>query len=130
MNARHLLILPILALINGCSLIGLGLLNKPDPIEIRTKAEERVKLNLADPPPLKTRDIKWVIITRENAEHVFKELESKGVDVVIFGLTDEGYEQLALTMAELRNYVSTQRSIIIKYKDYYEPKKSETPASK
>ena len=130
MNARHLLILPILVLINGCSLIGLGLLNKPDPIEIRTKAEERVKLNLADPPPLKTRDIKWVIITRENAEHVFKELESKGVDVVIFGLTDEGYEQLALTMAELRNYVATQRSIIIKYKDYYEPKKSETPPSK
>ena len=130
MNARHLLILPILALINGCSLIGLGLLNKPDPIEIRTKAEERVKLNLADPPPLKARDIKWVIITRENAEQVFKELESKGVDVVIFGLTDEGYEQLALTMAELRNYVATQRSIIIKYKDYYEPKKSETTPSK
>lgn len=127
MNARHLLILPILVLISGCSILGF---KKPDPIEIRTKAEERIKLNLADPPPLKARDIKWIIITRENVEQVFKELEEKKIDVAIFGLTDEGYEQLALTMAELRNYISTQRSIIIKYKDYYEPKKAEPTPSK
>lgn len=93
-----------------------------EPIEIKTKAVERTKLNLPDPAPLKSRDIKWVIITKENAEQVFKDLESKGVDIVLFGLTDEGYEQLAMTMAELRNYIAQQRSIIIKYKEYYEPK--------
>jgi hypothetical protein len=27
-----------------------------------------------------------------------------------------------LTMAELRNYIAQQKTIIIKYKDYYEPK--------
>ena len=93
-----------------------------DPIEIKTKAVERTKLNLPEPAPLKSRDIKWVIITKENAEKVFKDLETKGVDIVLFGLTDEGYEQLAMTMAELRNHIAQQKSIIIKYKDYYEPK--------
>jgi len=83
-------------------------------------------LNLADPTPLKARDIKWIIVTKDNVNEVFKELNSKGVDMVLFGLTDEGYEQLAITMAELRNYIATQRSIIVKYKDYYEPKKPET----
>lgn len=127
MSVRHLLILLTPLLISGCS--GFGF-KKPDPIEIRTKAEERIKLNLADPPPLQSRDIKWIIITKENYEQVFKELEGKNVDIVLFGLTDEGYEQLALTMAELRNFIATQRSIILKYKDYYEPKKSETVSGK
>lgn len=127
MNVRHLLILPTLLLISGCISFGP---KKPDPIEIKTKAEERVRLNLADPTPLKARDIKWIIVTKDNVNEVFKELDSKGVDVVLFGLTDEGYEQLALTMAELRNYIATQRSIIVKYKDYYEPKKPETNPTK
>ena len=109
----------LLPLISGCSILGW---KSVDPIEVRTKAVERTKLNLPDPSPLKSRDIKWVLITKENAEQVFKDLETKGVDIVLFGLTDEGYEQLAMTMAELRNYIAQQRSIIIKYKDYYEPK--------
>jgi len=126
-NARHLLILLTLPLISGCFSFGF---KKPEPIEIKTKAEERVRLNLAEPAPLTGRELKWVLITRENADKVFKELEEKGVDVVLFGLTDQGYEQLALTMAELRNYIATQRSIIIKYKEYYEPKKPEANLTK
>jgi hypothetical protein len=42
---------------------------------------------------------------------------------VVFGLTDDDYQQLALTIAELRNFIATQRNIIIKYKDYYEAPK-------
>lgn len=122
MNVRHLLtVIILLPLISGCSIFGW---KSVDPIEVKTKAVERTKLNLADPPPLKAREIEWVIVTKENAQQVFAELEKKGVDVVLFGLTDDGYEQLAMTMAELRNYIATQRSIIIKYKDYYEPPKA------
>lgn len=120
MNVRHLLIATILLpLISGCSILGW---KSVDPIEVRTKAVERTKLNLPDPAPLQAREIQWVIITKDNAQEVFKRLEEKGVDIVLFGLTDEGYEQLAITMAELRNYIAQQKTIIIKYKDYYEPK--------
>jgi len=41
----------------------------------------------------------------------------------LFGLTDDGYESLSVTMAELRNHIAAQRQIIIKYKEYYEPAK-------
>ena len=120
MNVRHLLIATILLpLISGCSILGW---KSVDPIEVRTKAVERTKLNLPDPPPLQAREVQWVIITKDNAQEVFKRLEEKGVDIVLFGLTDEGYEQLAITMAELRNYIAQQKIIIVKYKDYYEPK--------
>ena len=119
---RSLILLTVPLLISGCSLLAAW--KAIEPVEVKTKAVERTRLNLADPPPLQAREIKWVIITKDNAEKVFAELEKSGVDIVLFGLTDEGYEQLAMTMAELRNHIATQRSIIIKYKEYYEPPKT------
>ena len=121
MNVRHLLIVTTLPLlISGCasfSLFG----DKVKPVEIQTKAVERTRLDLPEPAPLTAREIKWILITPENAEKVFSDLKQQNVDLVLFAITDEGYEQLALTMAEIRNYVANQRAIIVKYKEYYEP---------
>ena len=121
MNVLRLLILATLPLaISGCasfSLFG----DRVKPVEIQTKAVERQRLNLPDPAPFKAREIKWVLITPENADKVFADLKQQNVDLVLFAITDEGYEQLALTMAELRNYIAAQRAIIVKYKEYYEP---------
>jgi hypothetical protein len=81
------------------------------------------------PDPLRLDPIDWVVITPQNAEEVFARLESKELDIVLFGLSAEGYQQLAVTIAELRNLINQQRNIIIKYKEYHEPKK-ETPPTK
>jgi hypothetical protein len=75
------------------------------------------------PDPLRLQPIDWVVITPDNAEEVFQRLENKEIDLVLFGLTDDGYKQLAITISELRNMINLQRNIIIKYKEYYEPKK-------
>lgn len=79
------------------------------------------------PDPLRLDPIDWVVVTPANAEEIFQRLESKELDLVLFGLTDEGYKTLAVTIAELRNLINQQRNIIIKYKEYYEPKKENTP---
>lgn len=67
--------------------------------------------------------MKWIVVTPDNADTVFKEMEANGQNLVLFALTDDGYQQLALTIGDLRNFINTQRTIIIKYKEYYEPKK-------
>lgn len=92
------------------------------PIEITTKAAEKTPLDIPQPDPLKLKPIEWVLVTPGNQEDVFKKLEEKGADPVVFALTADGYQQLAVTIAELRNLINTQRNIIIKYKEYYEPK--------
>jgi hypothetical protein len=45
--------------------------------------------------------------------------------MVLFALTDDGYEELATDMAQIRAFVSQQREIMVKYREYYEPKKTE-----
>ncbi len=122
MNVRTLLItitLPLL--VSGCASFSLFGDKDVKPIEVQKKAVERTPLKLADPAPLQAREIKWVIITPENAEEIFKKLKEQNVDLVLFGLTDDGYEQLALSMAEIRNYIASQKAIIVKYREYYEP---------
>lgn len=91
---------------------------------------EKTPLNLPDPPPLRTKPIEWIIVTTENHEEVFKRLEGKGNNLVLFALTDEGYQQLAVTIAEIKNLINTQRIMIGKYREYYETKKDEVPPKK
>jgi len=82
---------------------------------------DKTPLHIPSPDPLEVKPIKWIVITPENAESVFAQLASKRQDVVLFGLTADDYQLLSITMADLRNFIATQRTIIIKYKDYYEP---------
>lgn len=129
MNVRHLLTaIILLPLISGCASFSLFGDKSVKPIEIKTKAVERSQLKLKEPAPFKSRELNWIVVTPENAEEVWKKLKESNTDVVLFAVTDDGYEQLALTMAELRNLIAQQRAIIIKYKEYYE--QTETPANK
>ena len=99
--------------------------DKVKPIEVQTKAVERTRLNLPDPKPIQPMAPKWYVVTPDNIDEVWKELKDNNADVVLFAITDDGYEQLAITMAELRNYIKSQKDIILKYKEYYEPEEKD-----
>ncbi len=121
MNAQLSLILLIsLFFINGCSILPKFWGDDVKPIEVKQVAVERIKLNIESPKPLQPEKIEWVVITPDNVDKVWKKLKSKNKDLVLFGLTDDGYEKLSINMAEIRNFINTQRIIILKYKDYYE----------
>jgi hypothetical protein len=109
-------------MLQGCAMFGW---DSVAPIEIRKRAQERTPLNIADPKPLKPTAPQWFVVTPENQAKVFADLKAKNIDLVLFALTDDGYEELAVDMAEIRAFVAQQREIIIKYREYYEPRKSE-----
>ena len=90
--------------------------------EISTYKIEKKKepLSLPAPSPLNLENVDWVIITKENADEVFKEIKNGGGDYALFALTDNGYEKLALNMADIRILLAQQRQIIIQYQEYYE----------
>jgi hypothetical protein len=122
-----ILITSLLLLTNlgGCaswSLFG----KRVEPITVSTVPLEKTPLALPDPAPLKSKPIRWVVITPANAEAVWERLAQDDDDVVVFALTSDGYQQLAVTIAELRNLIVTQRVIIQKYREYYEPAPADT----
>jgi|TARA_B100001094_G_C18125875_1_gene769434 ADP-heptose:LPS heptosyltransferase len=64
--------------------------------------------------------LRWVIITSENAEEVFAKLQEQGKDPVLFGLSDEDYQILAKNFAQVRAYMIEQRLTLDQYRKYYE----------
>ena len=85
----------------------------------------RAKLNLEKPTPLELENLQWIIITSENADEVFKKLEEKGIDPVLWGLTDKDFELLAKNFARIRNQLMVTNNLLDKYKEYYETEDKE-----
>ncbi len=92
-------------------------------LTIFKKKVEREKLNLEKPSALQLEQLRWIIITSENAEEVFRKLEEQGIDPVLFGLTDKDFELLAKNFARIRNQLKITNDLLDKYKEYYEPEK-------
>ena len=88
--------LMVCLLLSGCSIGG------EKKIKIFSVEEPRAKLNHPMPTPLQLEEIKWIIITSENAEEVFAKLEAAGIDPVLFGITDKDYQLLAKNFAQIR----------------------------
>ena len=121
-------------LVSSLALTGCGFMPKlptfggdVKPVEITTKAADKTPLALPDPEPIATSPIVWYIITPENYQEVFRKLAEEGHDVVLFGMTDDGYQELAVLIADVRNHIRQQREILRRYREYYEPDK---PANK
>lgn len=90
-------------------------------VKLFTIEEPRAPLDLDSPKPLLLDDLKWIIITSDNADEVFARLEKEGYDPVLFGLTDKEYEIIAKNFAKIRNHLMKTNELLDKYKEYYEP---------
>ena len=117
LNALVLLIL-ITFLISGCSSV--------QKLDVFSTEVERAPLNLPNPATPKLEDIKWMIITSENAEEVFAKMQEQGKDPVLFGISDDDYELLAKNFAQIRAYMIQQGSTLEQYREYYEADDSTT----
>jgi hypothetical protein len=94
-------------------------------LEIFKEEVPRAQLNLEKPTPLELENLKWIIITSENADEVFKKLEEQGIDPVLWGLTDKDFELLAKNFARIRNQLMITNDLLDKYKEYYEEETDE-----
>ena len=115
LNVLPLLILTTF-LISSCSSVR--------QLEVFKTEVPRTKLDLPDPETPIVNELNWIIITSDNAEEVFAKLKEKNIDPVLFGLTDDDYETLAVNFAQIRAYMIKQKLTLDQYRDYYE---SDTP---
>lgn len=104
--------LTILCFLSACS--------KPvEPIEIKTTPVNVPVLTVPTADQIITRPVEWIIITENNYKEVFERLKNENKDVVLFGVTGEGYENLSLNIADLRTHIEQKNAIIVAYKRYY-----------
>tara|TARA_Y100001938_G_C8092732_1_gene436073 strand:+ start:309 stop:680 length:372 start_codon:yes stop_codon:yes gene_type:complete len=111
-----MMLVVVLLIFSGCSTF-----RSEKQIEVITEEIEKPKLNLDAVEPLDLKPVKWIVLTRENVEEVFTNLEKDGKSVALFALDTDTYEILAVNMEDIKRYILTQKTILVKYKEYYEP---------
>ena len=118
---RSIVIVLAFLLVAGCS--------SPTKLVESRSLVERSPISIPELAPASQMPLEWSVITRDNMEAKFKELENSG-SVVVFALTPNGYQTMSLNHAELRRYIQQQDSAIAAYKDYYEKPLEAPPPEK
>jgi hypothetical protein len=112
MNLISVILIAGVLSLSGCSSI--------KKLDIFTMEVERQPLDLEKPTIQELEKLKWIIITSENADEVFKKMKEQGIDPVIFGLSDNDFKLLAKNFAQIRAHMMKFNVMIDEYKDYYE----------
>ena len=114
MYLTKILAVSLIVFLTGCSIGG------EKKIKLFQIEKPREKLDYPMPTALELEQIKWIIITSENAEEVFAKLEAAGIDPVLFGITDKDFQVLARNFAQIRQKLQETNNLLEEYKKYYE----------
>lgn len=87
------------------------------PVEVRTIEIPRPAPIVPEVDQLRLRDVNWIIITPENVDESFAKIQTG--EIVLFGVTAEGYENLALNISDIRAMIEQQKKIIAIYKSQF-----------
>lgn len=90
----------------------------PNVIDINSSPVERPPLVVPEVDEFTTRPIEWTVVTPENQDQVFQDLNDENIDVVLYAITDDGYKNLSLNMADIIKLVKQRKSIIAAYEKY------------
>ncbi len=69
------------------------------------------------PKSLKLDDINWYVVTKDNIEEFKSKFADKEGDLVFYAMSVRSYENLALNMAQIKEYIMKQNEIIIYYEE-------------
>ena len=111
---KKLIVISIIAMLFlvGCS--------TTKELNITTKPIEKPALVLPNVDQLNLTEVEWFVINEENVDIIWQRLSDDKKDIVLFGLTDDGYEKLSLNMSDIMTLIQQQQAIIGAYKNYYE----------
>ena len=115
---KLIILLPVMALfLVGCSMTKI----KPEEkVVIQKVIEKKLPLNIPNPESLDLDHVEWVIVTRENIDEVWAQIEGDNEGVALFALRHGDYERLALNIADIRAVIGEYVIILKRYKEYYE----------
>ena len=105
----------VVVLASGCSLFK----PKYDPVEIEKRIQPVEVLHPPLPDALVWEEVEYKVLTVEIMREIVKKVDSGELserDAVFFAVTPEGYESLAINMAEIKRLIEGQKSVILYYK--------------
>lgn len=89
------------------------------PVVIKTQPVNKPPFNPPKVESFQARNVDWMVVTPDNIDQIFDQFTSSGQPPVIFGVTTQGYENLAINNREALRIIVQQQAVIDGYRRYY-----------
>ena len=77
------------------------------------------------PKPVEMRDANIVVVTEANLQEVIDRIKTEQGDFVLYAMTAQSFEALALSFEQIKKYIEEQNAVILYYEEAVKPKKDE-----
>lgn len=85
---------------------------------VATPPVQQTVIHPPPPPALTMREVEWRVLNRARLEMLLAGLEP-GEDIILFVLTQRGYENLSLNIDSILRYIKEQRELVIYYRELF-----------
>jgi hypothetical protein len=111
------LLIGSIIVLSGCSI-----LQGPERIVTQIQTVERMVPIQPRPEGLQLFETQFYAVTSENYEEFAERFEKENGDLVYFAISVPGYENLSLSLADIKRYIEQQKAIIVYYEEQLKPK--------
>ena len=74
------------------------------------------------PDPIEMRNADIVVVTEANLEQVIARVKQEQGDFVLYAMTAQSFEALALSFEQIKKFIEQQNAVILYYEDAVKPK--------
>jgi hypothetical protein len=104
----------LILMLTGC----LGSLRKSEPIVVTQP--QIIKQNIpiqARPKQLQLTDVRWYVVSETNLDEFLAKFKEEEGLLAFMAISAQGYENLAMDIADMRRYILQQKDIILYYEE-------------
>ena len=77
------------------------------------------------PDPIEMRNADIVVVTEANLQEVIERVKAEQGDFVLYAMTAQSFEALALSFEQIKKFIEQQNAVILYYEEAVKPKEDE-----
>ena len=74
------------------------------------------------PEPIEMKNTDIVVVTESNLEEVLERVKTEQGDFVLYAMTAQSFESLALNIEQIKRFIEAQNAVILYYEEAVKPK--------
>ena len=96
------------------------------PTVVETPEIEKPNIRIVPrPAPIKMRNADIIVVTNQNLEEVIQRVKAEQGDFVLYAMTAQSFEALALSFEQIKKFIEEQNAVILYYEEAVKPKENE-----
>ena len=118
-----LVLLTVLVVVSACSRLSPVKEVVTVPTVVETPEIDAPVIRIVPrPDPIKMKNADIVVVTEANLQEVIERVKTEQGDFVLYAMTAQSFEALALSFEQIKKFIEAQNAVILYYEESVKPK--------